>query len=197
MGIILATLIQKERARLAAEVEAKLDRERTEMRAEMEATLERERAQMRAEMEATLERERAQMRAEMEAALERERAQMRAEMEATLKRERAQMRAEMEATLKRERAQMRAEIERISINAQGMVQRVLEEKQRIEAELVDVKLAVQTIANRLGITDTATREEYQAAMVRAGLTEDRAIPADIPEAEQLALRTLLRTFRYR
>ena len=105
MGIILATLIQKERARLAAEVEAKLDRERKEMRAEMEATLERERAQMRAEMEATLERE---------------------------------------------RAQMRAEIERTTSNAQGMVQRVLEEKQRIEAELMDVKLAVQTIANRCG-----------------------------------------------
>ncbi len=120
MGIILATLIQKERARLAAEVEAKLDRERKEMRAEMEATLERERAQMRAEMEATL------------------------------KRERAQMRAEMEATLERERAQMRTEIERTTSNAQGMVQRVLEEKQRIEAELMDVKLAVQTIANRCG-----------------------------------------------
>lgn len=128
MGIVLATLVQKERARLAAEVEAKLDRERKEMRAEMEATLERERAQMRAEMEATL------------------------------KRERAQMRAEMEATLERERAQMRTEIESTTSNAQGMVQRVLEEKQRIEAELMDVKLAVQTIANRLGITDRATAE---------------------------------------
>ena len=105
MGIVLATLVQKERARLEAEVEAVLERERKEMRAEMEATLERERAQMRAEMEATLERE---------------------------------------------RAQMRAEIERTTSNAQGMVQRVLEEKQRIEAELMDVKLAVQTIANRCG-----------------------------------------------
>jgi len=81
----------------------------------------------------------------------------------------------LRAQMQQERANMQSELDRVTRSAQDVVQRTLDEKSRVEAELASVKEAVCVVANRLGISETAERDEYQTAMVRAGIVREDAI----------------------
>jgi hypothetical protein len=84
--------------------------------------------------------------------MQHERTEMRAEMREVLQRERTEMRTETVEVLQRKlaamRAEMKAEILRVMACAQANVQRVLDEKSAVEAELASVKEAVATLAER-------------------------------------------------
>jgi hypothetical protein len=144
----------------------------------MEETLQRERAATQAWMEETLQRERAATQAWMEETLQRERAATQALMEETIKHERAAM----EDTLQHERAAMQETLNRLRIKeraaAQAVVQRAMDDKHEVEAELASLKSAIITLAPRYAdILMKSTAGHYLHANALIWLAERQALVA--------------------
>lgn len=85
----------------------------------------------------------------------------------------------LRAQMQQERANMQTELDRVTRSAQDVVQRTLDEKSRVEAELASVKEAVCVVANRCGYSDLrdfstetlvflAERISYQKNSARSG-----------------------------